>query len=104
MIAADAAAMAGASVLVHRDRPLEVVGAGVCHQVAPPSLTPRESTVLDLLGDGVAPKQVAYRLGISVHTCRGYVKNILRKLDSHSVLEAVVTAQRDGLLMSPSPG
>lgn len=66
------------------------------------SLTNRELTVLGLLGEGVAPKQVAYRLGISLHTARGYVKSILRKLDSHSVLEAVVTAQRLGLLPRPT--
>ena len=65
-------------------------------------LTNREVTVLNLLGEGVAPKQVAHRLGISIHTARGYVKSILAKLDSHSVLEAVVTAQRRGLLQSPS--
>lgn len=67
------------------------------------SLTQRELTVLGLLGEGIAPKQVAYRLGISLHTARGYVKSILRKLDSHSVLEAVVTAQRLGLLPHPEP-
>jgi DNA-binding CsgD family transcriptional regulator len=105
VIAADVVAAAGASVLVHRDQPLDVVGAAICQAYAsPPPLTPRESTVLEMLGSGVAPKQVAYRLGISVHTCRGYVKNILRKLDSHSVLEAVVTAQRGGLLPAPSGG
>jgi DNA-binding CsgD family transcriptional regulator len=60
--------------------------------------------VLSLLGEGVPPKQIAYRLGISVHTTRGYVKSLLRKLDSHSVLEAVVTAQRRGLLASSGPG
>ena len=101
MIAADAAAMAGGSVLNHRHQPLEVVGAAIAPPAgSAPSLTPREATVLELLGDGVAPKQVAYRLDISVHTCRGYVKSILRKLDSHSVLEAVVSAQRQGLLSS----
>jgi DNA-binding NarL/FixJ family response regulator len=66
------------------------------------TLTNREVTVLNLLGEGVAPKQVARRLGISIHTARGYVKSILAKLDSHSVLEAVVTAQRRGLLQPPA--
>ena len=70
---------------------------------SPVVLTNRELTVLSLLGDGVPPKQIAYRLGISVHTTRGYVKSLLRKLDSHSVLEAVVTAQRRGLLASSGP-
>ena len=62
------------------------------------ALTPREQSVLVLLGRALPPKQVAVELGISVHTCRGYVKSILNKLDSHSILEAVLTAQRRGLL------
>jgi DNA-binding CsgD family transcriptional regulator len=37
-------------------------------------------------------------LGISLHTCRGYVKSLLSKLGVSSQLEAVVTAQRLGLI------
>jgi DNA-binding NarL/FixJ family response regulator len=121
------AADAGASGFLLKDQPLEMIlsavrrpsessmrvdsstlslllqspgGLGDEHLDLP--LTNREVTVLNLLGEGVAPKQVAHRLGISIHTARGYVKSILAKLDSHSVLEAVVTAQRRGLLQAPT--
>lgn len=67
-------------------------------QSGAPSLTDRERRVLVLLGEGLAPKQIARQLGISVHTARGHVKAILAKLRCHSALEAVVTAQRLGLL------
>ena len=66
-------------------------------------LTRREQSVLELLGQALPPKQVAHELGISVHTCRGYVKTILAKLDSHSILEAVLEGQRRGLLPPRPP-
>lgn len=61
-------------------------------------VTPRELEVLGLLAQGRQPKEIARSLGISVHTCRGYVKNLLAKLDAHSALEAVVIAHREGLI------
>jgi DNA-binding NarL/FixJ family response regulator len=63
-----------------------------------PLLTPREREVLALLGRGMDPRTIARELTISLHTCRGYVKSMLAKLDCHSQLEAVVTAGRLGLL------
>lgn len=65
-------------------------------------LTPRELEVLGLLATGQQPKQIARALGISLHTCRGYIKNILQALDAHSALEAVVDAHRRGLIRLPS--
>lgn len=66
-------------------------------------LTRREQSVLELLGQALPPKQVAQELGISVHTCRGYVKTILSKLEAHSILEAVLEGQRRGLLPLAAP-
>lgn len=61
-------------------------------------LTAREQDVLTGLGRGLAPREIARMLGISVNTCRGYVKNLLAKLEVNSQLEAVLRAQRLGLL------
>jgi DNA-binding NarL/FixJ family response regulator len=66
-----------------------------------PVLTPREQEVLELLGRGKDPRTIARELTISLHTCRGYVKSTLAKLDCHSQLEAVVMARRLGMLQSP---
>jgi DNA-binding NarL/FixJ family response regulator len=63
-------------------------------------LTQRERDVLHCLSRGMAPKAIARVLGISLHTCRGYVKSLLAKLGVSSQLEAVVTAQRLGLIES----
>jgi DNA-binding NarL/FixJ family response regulator len=61
-------------------------------------LTCREQDVLRLMAEGLDARAIAGELGISVHTCRGYVKSILSKLDAHSQLEAVMKAIRIGLL------
>lgn len=63
-----------------------------------PSLTRREREVLKMLADGLDARAIARSLGISVNTCRGYVKNLLLKLDAHSQLEAVVIATNRGLV------
>jgi DNA-binding NarL/FixJ family response regulator len=67
-------------------------------------LTSREHDVLRLMARGLDARAIANGLGISVHTCRGYVKSILSKLDAHSQLEAVMKAIRLGLLAPVEPG
>lgn len=69
-----------------------------------PALTDRERDVLVRMGSGMPPKSIARVLGISLHTCRGYVKSIHAKLGVHSQLEAVVQAQRLGLIERPDGG
>ena len=61
-------------------------------------LTSREFDVLRLLGHGLDPRTISRALAISLHTCRGHVKNVLAKLGAHSQLEAVVVATRAGLI------
>lgn len=63
-----------------------------------PALTEREHQVLALMAAGYDVRTNSRTLGISQHTCRGYVKSILAKLGAHSQLEAVATAQRLELL------
>jgi len=63
-----------------------------------PALTPREREVLALLGEELSTQMIATRLGVSRHTARGLVRNILRKLQPHSRREAVAEATRTGLL------
>jgi DNA-binding NarL/FixJ family response regulator len=66
-------------------------------------LTAREHEVLELMAAGLDPRAIARRLGISVHTCRGYVKAVSSKLCARSQLEAVVRAQELGVLAAPRP-
>jgi DNA-binding NarL/FixJ family response regulator len=69
-----------------------------------PALTPREREVLVLLGRGMPAKSVARVLGISVQTCRGYVKSLHAKLGVRSQVETVLRAQQLGLLGAPGGG
>src|SRR3954465_7334962 len=57
-------------------------------------LTAREDEVLHLMAAGLDARAIARRLGISLHTCRGYVKAVLAELGAHSQLEAVAIATR----------
>ena len=57
------------------------------------SLTDREGQVFRRLIDGVAPKQIARDVGISVSTVRGHIERILQKLDVSSQREALALAR-----------
>ncbi len=63
-----------------------------------PDLSQREIEVLRLLARGTPVRDMAPALGITVNTCRGYIKTVRRKLDSGSQLEAVLKARQLGLL------
>jgi DNA-binding CsgD family transcriptional regulator len=77
---------------------------GAPHQArtaAPPALTHRELEVLSRMSLGEPAKRIAQFLGISLHTCRGYIKSLYNKLGVRSQVEAVIKAQRLGLLDDP---
>ncbi len=61
-------------------------------------LSAREKDVLQLMGKALPPQEIAPLLNISLNTCRGHVKSIHAKLRVRSQLEAVVKAQRLGLI------
>jgi DNA-binding NarL/FixJ family response regulator len=61
-------------------------------------LTPREQDVLRELVRGRSYQQVADALDVTVDTVRGYIKSLYRKLQVHSVAEAVSRALRERLV------
>ena len=61
-------------------------------------LTGRELEVLRLVALGRSTPEIAGQLAISSHTVLNHIRNLRRKLDATSKLEAVVTAIRLGLL------
>jgi DNA-binding NarL/FixJ family response regulator len=61
-------------------------------------LSEREQEVLRLMVDGMAKKEIAARLGLSVHTVDNYVRRIYRKLHVNTLGGAVARALREGLI------
>lgn len=64
-------------------------------------LTPRELQILELISSGASSEAIAADLGMSRHTLRTHVQNILTKLAVHSKTEAVVAAIRTGKITPP---
>lgn len=60
-------------------------------------LTDREQEVLGLLAHGCSNRGIAQQLCLSETTVKGYVTDLLQKLDASSRLEAVVRAYELGL-------
>ena len=61
-------------------------------------LTTREVQVLTLVAQGASNKEIARRLGISVHTAKFHVGQLLDKLDAIGRTDAVAHAARLGVL------
>lgn len=60
-------------------------------------LSPREREVLAMLAEGLAIKQVADQLALSVKTIETHRKAIMDKLGIHSIAELTKVAIREGL-------
>lgn len=61
-------------------------------------LTRRESAILELISCGGTYAKVAQSLGLSVGTVQTHIKHIYVKLSVHSRTEAIIEAQRRGLI------
>ena len=70
---------------------------GATRRSAFDALTPREREVLQLMAEGYATKEVAHRLHVSVKTVETHRRQIMEKLDMHSVAELTKYAIREGL-------
>ncbi len=61
-------------------------------------LSPRETEVLALLAEGASNKEIARRLGISVHTAKFHVGSVIEKLEAVGRTDAVAHAARRGVI------
>ncbi|OOC01774.1 response regulator [Amycolatopsis azurea] len=66
-----------------------------------PVLTLRERQVLGLIADGAGTDRIAEELRLARNTVRNHVQRILMKTGTHSKLEAVAHARKNGLLERP---
>ncbi|WP_340681577.1 response regulator transcription factor [Amycolatopsis coloradensis] len=79
---------------------LAMLGAGSPGGLGP-VLTLRERQVLGLIADGVGTDRIAEELRLARNTVRNHVQRILVKTGTHSKLEAVAHARKNGLLERP---
>ena len=59
-------------------------------------LTPREHKVVSLIGNGLSNKAIARELGISPHTVKSHVRNVMDKLTLHSRLQIAAYLHKPG--------
>ncbi|MBW2062497.1 MAG: response regulator transcription factor [Deltaproteobacteria bacterium] len=84
-----------ASVVVER-----ITGSAAADFTIAAKLTPREREVLQLLAEGKRSMAVAELLHLSVKTVQTHRRNIMDKLDLHSLPELTRYAIREGLISS----
>lgn len=61
-------------------------------------LTPRESEVLALLGEGLGNADIAARMGLAPSTVKDHVRALLAKLGGVNRIQAAILADRAGLV------
>ena len=104
LVSAFRRAAAGELVLPAEDRPLLVdqlqeARTRRTRQDLLTTLTTREREVIGAIASGATTIGIAIELGISPATVQTHVKNILRKLEVHSKVEAVGVAWRGGVAL-----
>jgi len=61
-------------------------------------LTSREIQIINYVSQGYANKRIAFELGISESTVKGFISSVLAKLDASDRTQAVVIAIKHGLI------
>ena len=74
------------------------IAAEIAEHAMDTALTPREISVLKLIAGGNANKEIAAQLHISEESAKGYVKNILAKLDANDRTHAVTIGLKRGII------
>ena len=64
-------------------------------------LSPRETSVLELLAQGLPTKEIATRLCLSENTIEYYRKRLMRRFCARNMVDMVQQATREGLLPCP---
>jgi len=65
---------------------------------SPVSLSPREREMLALIVEGLTAKEIADRLGVSIHTTDTHTRHLFKKLEVRSRAAAVARALREGMV------
>ena len=82
-----------------REAPAPAAGGGA----EPDGLTPRERDILREVARGSTNREVASTLGLSEHTVKNHLKNILQKLHLDNRVQLTRYAYENGFVRPPSP-
>jgi len=85
-----------AGLLVRAPWPPEPFGFAAAAEESP--LTPRETEILTLIGQGMSNKAVARHLGISVHTVKFHLEALFERLGASNRAEAVAKGLMGGVI------
>jgi DNA-binding NarL/FixJ family response regulator len=61
-------------------------------------LSPKETLLLQLISQGLSYVDAAQKMGVATSTVQSHIRNLYRKLDAHSQVQAVNKAREHGLL------
>ena len=92
------AAAAGLAVYVP-EHSVAATGMAATGMAGTGRLSSRETEVLRMIAQGLANKEIAYRLGLSEHTVKFHVSALLGKLGAASRAEAVGAGMRQGIIL-----
>src|SRR3954451_6129545 len=85
-----------AGLLVRAPFPAAVEGFAPAIEESP--LTPRETEILTLIGQGMSNKEVGRHLGISVHTVKFHLEALFERLGATNRAEAVAKGLMGGVI------
>ena len=92
------AAQDGAEGVLHALTSDELGASQLTNHDASPVLTPRETEVLEFIGEGCTTWEVSKHLGISRKTVENHKQRIFAKLDVQNQAHAIAVAVRRGLI------
>jgi DNA-binding NarL/FixJ family response regulator len=72
--------------------------ANLTKPMSPVSLSPREREMLGFIVEGLTAKEIADRLGVSIHTIDTHTRHLFKKLDVRSRAAAVARALRERMV------
>lgn len=86
------------AVYAGQKRVTSEVASEIAEHATDTALTAREIGVLKLIALGNANKEIAVQLSVSEESVKGYVKNILAKLDANDRTHAVTIGLKRGII------
>jgi DNA-binding NarL/FixJ family response regulator len=60
-------------------------------------MTNREKEIVELIAEGLANKEIAYKLNLSIYTVKSHVHNILEKMALHTRVQIAIHAHTNNL-------